>query len=150
MANLLVDAPTSRSLLLAGGDLECPQGQSLTFLTCPKRTAPRKRNMVAWRRRLIPRVMQCPRQQYVLAALQKVQRLLLKKSDAETKRSLPPYLTVGWSSRLFPAVGDPVCMAPCGGVVLLWRRDRRGGLIERDADALILAPDDMARPLQLF
>jgi hypothetical protein len=31
----------------------------------PKRAAPRKRNMVAWRRRLIPRVMQCPRQEYV-------------------------------------------------------------------------------------
>lgn len=90
----LAGPPTSRGLLLAGSDLECPRRQSLTFLTSPKRTAPRKRNIVAWRRRLIPRVMQCPRQQYVLAALQKVQRLL-KKSDAETKRSLPPYLSDG-------------------------------------------------------
>ena len=30
-----------------------------------ERTAPHKRNMVARRRRLIPRVMQCPRQEYV-------------------------------------------------------------------------------------
>ena len=30
-----------------------------------KSTAPRKRNMVAWRHRPIPRVMQCPRQDYV-------------------------------------------------------------------------------------
>ena len=39
-----------------------------------QRTAPHKRSMLAWRRRLIPRVMQCPRQLYVWAALKKVQR----------------------------------------------------------------------------
>jgi len=39
-----------------------------------KSTAPRKRSMVAWRRRPIPRVMQCPRQDFVLAGWKKVQR----------------------------------------------------------------------------
>src|SRR5438876_3676785 len=39
-----------------------------------KNTAPRKRSMVAWRRRLIPRVMQCPRHEYVGPELKKVQR----------------------------------------------------------------------------
>ena len=39
-----------------------------------KSTAPRKRNMIAWRRRLIPRVMQCPRHAVGLDRGQKVQR----------------------------------------------------------------------------
>jgi hypothetical protein len=30
------------------------------------------------------------------------------------------FSTVGWSSRLFPAVGGPACMAPCGGAVCAW------------------------------
>ena len=63
---------------------------------------------------------------------------------------------------MIPAVGDPVRMAPYGGVVLRAGmaklagprrnrdRDQRGGLIERDADPLFLAPDDVARPLHLF
>lgn len=39
-----------------------------------KSAAPRKRNMIAWRRRLIPRVMQCPRQAFGLGGSKKVQR----------------------------------------------------------------------------
>src|SRR5687767_10976747 len=51
-----------------------------------------------------------------------VKNPMLKRSD----RCRRICLTVGWSSRLFPAVGDPDRMAPCGGVVLLWRCARRG------------------------
>jgi hypothetical protein len=39
-----------------------------------KSAAPRKRSMVAWRRRPNPRVMQCPRQQLCLDGMEKVQR----------------------------------------------------------------------------
>ena len=38
-----------------------------------KSAAPLKRNMFAWRRRPIPRVMQCPRQEIGLARRKKVQ-----------------------------------------------------------------------------
>ena len=69
-------------------------------------------------------------------------------TDAETKRVLLSYLSSGGVVlQIIPSVGDPVRMAPCGGVVL---RPGQGGLVECDADALFLAPDDVARPFQLF
>jgi hypothetical protein len=110
----------------------------------PERAAPRKRSMVAWRRRPIPRVMQYPRQEYVLAAAKKVQHSR-GNTDDETKLIPPPYLFRRWG-------GPPDCSPP-------WAAPRAWPhaagpfsrtLVERDADPFLLAPGDAAQPLQLF
>ena len=78
----------------------------------PKSTAPRKRSMVAWRRRPIPRVMQCPRQGFCLEAAKKVQRPRPLSGpgnpNAETAGLRRAYLFAegGVVHADFPAVGD--------------------------------------------
>ena len=109
-----------------------------------KRAAPRKRNMVAWRRRLIPRVMQCPRQGICLAGLAKGSSLAGQIRKAETNPVRSPYLfDGGWSSRYISRRRRLRLHGPM-------RRGRCVALIERDADPFFLAPRYMARPLQLF
>lgn len=80
-----------------GGRPEFPRGK--TRRGGNKSAAPRKRNMFAWRRRPIPRVMQCPRQGIGLARRKKVQRRprrgLRGRSWTETWRALRTYLVAG-------------------------------------------------------
>ena len=59
----------------------------------------RKRSMVAWRRRLIPRVMQCPAG-ICLGSSQKVQ--CSANADAGTKQVPPPYLSMQVGPPDFP------------------------------------------------
>ncbi len=68
-----------------------------------KSAAPRKRSMVAWRRRPNPRVMQCPRQQLCLDGMKKVQRGR-RNSPAETGLCGGRICLRGrgWSSRFSP------------------------------------------------
>jgi hypothetical protein len=71
--------------------------------------------------------MQYPRQEYVAAAYKRFNVPTTKSSVKygcrnETLAGTVPLSTVAWSSRLVPA-GDPVRMAPCGGVVLRGKRD---------------------------
>jgi hypothetical protein len=76
-----------------------------------KSNAPRKRSMVAWRRRPIPRVMQCPRQGFGLAAADKVQRrrLPFPARFRRLKRGLAGDVSGredGVVPQIFPVVGD--------------------------------------------
>ena len=110
----------------------------------PERAAPRKRSMVAWRCRLIPRVMQYPRQEYVSAAAKKVQRSR-GNTDDETKLIPSPYLFRRWGG---PPDCSPPRVAPPAWPHAAGPFFRT--LVERDADPFLLAPGDAAQPLQLF
>ena len=110
-----------------------------------ERAAPRKRSMVAWRRRLIPRVMQCPRQEYVWVALKRF-NAFQANTDAETKHVPPPYLFDGGVVlQIIPRRRRPRPHGPM-------RRGRLRGtaLVEPDADPFFLAPGYVARPFQLL
>jgi hypothetical protein len=63
----------------------------------------------------------------------------LEMSAARHRSSSTP----GWSFRIFPAADEPVRITHAAGP--LYRPS-----VEGDADPFLLAPDDMARPLQLL
>jgi hypothetical protein len=84
-------------------------------------TAPRKRNMVAWRRRPIPRVMQCPRQGFVWTdgkGSMHPRRIWRGNLPAETGSCGRRICSRGRGGPPdFPRRRRPRCIAPCGGVV---------------------------------
>ena len=81
-----------------------PRGLSKFPYVLLKSDAPLKRNIFAWRRRPIPRVMQCPRQGYVWDGMKKVQPGLRTTSDVETGFcGARIWSRVGWSSRFSPS-----------------------------------------------
>ena len=90
-----------------------------SWIRTQKRAAPHKRSMVAWRRRPIPRVMQYPRQnvsgwhakRFNASGAILDQIRMLKRRACRNRI----FSTAGWSSRLFPAVGDPAVWPHAAG-----------------------------------
>jgi hypothetical protein len=96
-----------------------------------KSAAPRKRSIIAWRRRPNPRVMQCPRQEFCLAGMKKVQRA------SEIRRSILPAETRICRGRIClrgrggppdcPRRRRPRCLAPAAGSLGFSRSRADGG-----------------------